>query len=278
MRNFCLLQYKQHNNLPMQTDHSKTILFITGAFVSNECWNEWKDFYDKKGYRTIAPPWPYKDASPEVLRKRHPDSQVASIRLPQLIEHYEKIVRAMPEKPIIIGHSLGGLIAQILNQKGLASTIVAIHSVPPQGIMTFKFSFLKAGWGPLGFFTSTKKTFLMSFSQWQYAFTNGLPLEWQEKGYQQLAIPESKLVVRDTITSVAKVDFNKPHRPILFIAGSTDHTIPFSLNHDNYKKYTDKTSVTDYKLFPGRNHFVLGQPGWEEIAVYILEWLQKQKN
>ncbi len=261
----------------MQTDNPKTILFITGAFVSNECWNDWMEFFTLKGYKTLAPPWPFKDATPEVLRKRHPDPQVASIRLTQLIEHYETIAKSLPEKPIIIGHSIGGLMAQILNQKGLASAAVAIHSVPPQGIMTFKFSFLKAGWGPLGFFTSTKKTFLMSFSQWQYAFTNGLPLEWQEKGYQ-LAIPESKLVVRDTITSAAKVDFKAPHNPLLLIAGGNDHTIPYQLNHDNYKKYTDKNSVTDYKIFPGRTHFVLGQPGWQEIAVYIQEWLQKQKN
>jgi len=261
----------------MQTDSRKTILFITGAFVSNECWNDWKDFYENKGYKTVAPPWPFKDASPEVLRKRHPDPEVASIRLNQLIDYFENIAKSIDEKPIIIGHSIGGLIAQILNQRGHASSIVAIHSVPPQGIMTFKFSFLKAGWGPIGFFTSTKKTFLMSFSQWQYAFTNGLPLEWQEKGYQ-LAIPESKLVVRDTITSVAKVDFNAPHQPLLLIAGDNDHTIPNQLNYNNYKKYNDRNSVTDYKLFPGRNHFVLGQPGWQEIAVYILEWLQKQKN
>lgn len=262
----------------MQTENSKSILFITGAFVSNESWNEWSDFYENRGYKTFAPAWPFKDAPPAVLRRRHPDSQVASIRLAQLITHFEEIARSFPEKPIIIGHSIGGLIAQILNQKGLASAAIAIHSVPPQGILTFKLSFLKAGWGPLGFFTPTKKTFFMSFPQWQYAFTNGMELELQEKGYLQLAIPESKLVVRDTITSVAKVDFSKPHRPLLLIAGDTDHTIPNQLNYDNYKKYTDKNSVTDYKIFPGRNHFVLGQPGWQEIAIYILEWLQQHKN
>lgn len=262
----------------MQTDHRKTILFITGAFVSHECWNEWKDFFNNKGYKTIAPPWPFKDASPEILRKRHPDAEVASIRLTQLIDHFGEIARSFDEKPIIIGHSIGGLIGQILNQKGLASSVVAIHSVPPQGIMTFKFSFLKAGWGPLGFFTSTKKTFQMSFPQWQYAFANGLPLEWQEKGYHQLSIPESKLVVRDTITSAAKVDFSRPHSPMLFIAGENDHTIPKQLNLDNYKKYSDRNSVTDFKAFPGRNHFVLGQPGWQEIALYISEWLRDNKN
>lgn len=262
----------------METENSKLILFITGAFVSNESWNEWREFYENRGYKTIAPAWPFKDASPAVLRKRHPDPQVASVRLAKLIVHFEEIARSFSEKPIIIGHSIGGLIAQILNQKGLASVTIAIHSVPPQGLLTFKLSFLIAGWGPLGFFTPIRKTFLMNFSQWQYAFTNGMQLELQEKGYLKLAIPESKLVVRDTITSVAKVDFSKPHYPLLFIAGDNDHTIPHRLNYDNYKKYTDENSVTDYKLFPGRNHFVLGQPGWQEIAIYILEWLQKQEN
>jgi pimeloyl-ACP methyl ester carboxylesterase len=259
----------------MQTENPKTILFITGAFVSNESWNDWRDFYEIKGYKTVAPPWPYKNDTAEKLRQRHPDPEIASIRLQQLIEYFKEIARSFSEKPIIIGHSLGGLIAQILNQKGLAAAVVAIHSVPPQGIMSFKFSFLKAGWGPLGFFTSTKKTFLMTFPQWQYAFSNGLSFELQKKGYEELAIPESKLVVRDTITAVAKVDFSKPHRPILFIAGDADHTIPFQLNQENFKKYTDKSSITDYKLFSGRNHFVLGQPGWEEIAIYISEWLEK---
>ncbi|OXA82131.1 Pimeloyl-ACP methyl ester carboxylesterase [Flavobacterium aquidurense] len=257
----------------MQTENPKTILFITGAFVSNESWNDWRDFYEAKGYKTIAPPWPHKNDTAEKLRQRHPDPEVAGIRLQQLIEYFEEIAGSLAEKPIIIGHSLGGLIGQILNQKGLAAAVVAIHSVPPQGIMSFKFSFLKAGWGPLGFFTSSKKTFLMSFSQWQYAFTNGLSFELQKKGYEELAIPESKLVVRDTITAVAKVDFSKPHRPLLFIAGDNDHTIPYQLNQQNFKKYTDKNSVTNYKLFSGRNHFVLGQPGWQEIAIYILNWL-----
>lgn len=192
-----------------------------------------------------------------------------------MIEYFEDIAKNLPQKPIIIGHSIGGLTAQILLQRNLASAAIAIHSVPPQGIMTFKFSFLKAGWGPLGFFTSTKKTFMMSFSQWQYAFTNGMPEEWQEKAYCDFAIPESKLIVRDTITSTARVDFNAPHKPLLLIAGSIDHTIPESLNYSNYKKYTDKNSVTDYKVFPERNHFVLNQPGWQEIALYIQNWIEK---
>ena len=262
----------------MKNTETKTILFITGAFVHHSCWNDWKVYFEKKGYKTIAPPWPHKDVQPEALRNSHPNEEIASNRLSGLIEYYSKIVRQLPEKPILIGHSIGGLFVQLLLQRGLGLLGVAIHSVPPQGIFTLKFSFLKAGWGALGFFTSTYKSYLMTFKQWQYAFTNGMSCEQQKESYYQFAIPESKLIVRDTITNVAKVNFENPHAPLLITSGNKDNTIPASLNYSNYKKYKNSNSVTDYKEFKGRNHFVLGQATWKEDAAYILEWIEKQEG
>ncbi len=260
----------------MEKIKSKTIVFITGAFVHHSCWDTWQRYFESKGYQTIAPPWPYKNSPAETLRNSHPNKDIASNRLAALTDHYDTIIRQLPGKPILIGHSIGGLIVQLLLQRGLGAAGVAIHSVPPQGIMTFKLSFLKAGWGPLGFFTSTKKTFLMSFSQWQYAFTNGMDCDVQKEAYYQFAIPESKLIVRDTITKAARVNFKNPHAPLLLTSGSDDHTIPASLNYANYLKYQESNSVTDYKEFKGRNHFVLGQPTWKEDADYILEWIARQ--
>jgi alpha-beta hydrolase superfamily lysophospholipase len=259
----------------MEKTHPKTVVFITGAFVHHSCWDEWKTYFESKGYQTMAPAWPHKSASAETLRNSHPNKEIAANRLPALIDYYDHIVRQLPEKPILIGHSIGGLIVQLLLQRGLGFSGVAIHSVPPQGLITFKFSFLKAGWGPLGFFTSVKKSFLMSFIQWKYAFTNGMDCDSQKEAYYKFAIPESKLIVRDTITKAAKVHFENPHAPLLLTSGSDDHTIPASLNYANYKKYKTSNSVTDYAMFKGRNHFVLGQPTWKEDADFILDWLNK---
>jgi pimeloyl-ACP methyl ester carboxylesterase len=259
----------------MKTNRSKTIVFITGAFVSSDCWNDWKAYFEGQGYQTLAPAWPYKDAPACTLRQRHPDADVASQRLINLTAYFNAIVTALPEKPILIGHSMGGLITQLLVQKGLAAGGIAIHSLQPQGIFTFKFSFYKAGWGALGFFTDTQKTYLMSFTEWQYAFTNGMSFDAQKEAYYNLLVPESKLLVRDATTSAAKVDFARPHVPLLFLSGSDDRFIPASLNYANYKKYSNSESVTDYKEFPGRNHFVLGQPNWQENADFILNWLSK---
>ncbi len=256
---------------------SKSVVFITGAFVGNNCWDEWSAYFESKGYKTIAPPWPNKEASPEELRNRQPDEGIASNRLAVLTNYYAGIVQGFEEKPILIGHSIGGLIVQLLLQRGLGVCGIAIHSVPPQGIITLKFSFLKAGWGALGFFTSTKKSFLMSFRGWQYAFANGMTCEEQKQSYYKFAIPESKLVVRDTISGAAKINFENPHAPLLLTSGSDDHSIPASLNYSNYKKYKKSNSVTDYKEFKGRNHFVLGQPTWKEDADYIFDWIATQK-
>ncbi len=259
----------------MITSPKKLVLFITGAFVGNNCWDEWRIYFESKGYTTLAPPWPHKDASPEELRNRYPAAGIASNRLRILTDYYAVITNELLDKPILIGHSIGGLIVQLLLQRGLGTAGIAIHSVPPQGIFTFKFSFLKVGWGPLGFFTPTKKSFLMSFRQWQYAFTNGMDCDAQKEAYYKFAIPESKLIVRDTITKAAKVNFENPHAPLLLTSGSDDHTIPASLNYANYKKYKKSNSITHYKEFKGRNHFVLGQPTWKEDADYILNWIGK---
>jgi pimeloyl-ACP methyl ester carboxylesterase len=257
----------------MQQIKSKSIVFITGAFVSHSCWNDWKFYFESQGYSCIAPPWIHKDAPADVLRSRQPDAGIASVRLASLLEYYAEQIKALPEKPIAIGHSLGGLLTQLLLQRDLVAAGVAIHSVPPQGVIPTQFSFYWSTWKSLGFFTSARKSYLMSFKDWQYAFTNGMPLEQQRKAYETFAIPESKLVLRDGLSSVAKVDFKKAQAPLLFVAGSTDHCVPSALNRTNFNKYRNNQSVTGFKEFEGRNHFVLGQPTWKEDADYIFNWI-----
>lgn len=259
----------------MKTTPSSTIVFLTGAFVSSSCWDEWRAFFTSYGYHCLAPAWPHKDAPAPELRRRQPDAQVAAMRLSQLTEYYADFVGQLPEKPILIGHSMGGLLTQLLLQRDLAAAGVAIHSVPPQGVITFKWSFYRSVWGPLGYFTPVAQSFLMSFSQWQYAFTNGMPLAAQRAAYEQFAVPESKHVSRDGLTAAAKIDFRRPHAPLLLLAGSTDHIIPASLNYSNYRRYQHAGSVTAYRELPGRNHFVLGQPTWREDALCVLAWLQQ---
>ena len=191
----------------------KSVVFITGTFVGNNCWDEWKLYFESKGYQCIAPAWPYKDAPPEELRNRHPDIAIASNRLTNLVDYFAAVINGLPEHPILIGHSLGGLIAQLLLQRGLGTAGIAIHSFPPQGVSTFKFSFLKAIWETMGFCTASKKTYLVSFKKWKYFMVNCMRYEQQKQLYYRYAVPESKLVIRDTFKSAAKINFKNHMHP-----------------------------------------------------------------
>nr|WP_294905035.1 alpha/beta hydrolase [uncultured Lacibacter sp.] len=260
----------------MKASQSKTIVFVTGAFVTNLGWEPWQRYFESKGYTTYAPAWPNKEGTAKEVRNRKPnDLALAKTSLKQVVDHYAGFIATLPEKPIIIGHSLGGLITQLLVSRGLAAGAVALQSVPPLGVIPYEFSFLKAGWRSLGFFTSLDKTYLMSFKTWQYAFTNGMSLEDQKAAYEANTIPESKRAARGALTLTAKIDFSKPHAPLLFVAGGKDNILPASLNKRNFKRYNDKNSVTDWKEFPENNHFVVGLPNYETTAGYIYNWIQQ---
>ncbi len=262
-----------------QADHevdkinSKTIVFITGAFVSNACWDQWRMYFESRGYTTFAPPWPGKAADAATLRSRQPDKILGKVTLQQVLDSYASIIKSLPEKPILIGHSFGGAMAQMLMSKGLAAGVVAIHAAPPKGVFPYEFGFLRSTSAAFGVFASKNRTYMMPFKKWQYAFVNGMPLDEQRKDYDLLACPESRRVVRGGISKAAKVDFKAEHPPLLFIAGTKDHIIPAHLCKRVYKRYKSNTSITEFVL-KDRNHFVLGLPTWEEDAADILRWIQ----
>ncbi|MGY3087013.1 pimeloyl-ACP methyl ester carboxylesterase [Hymenobacter sp. UYAg731] len=261
----------------MNTITTKDVVFVTGAFVSNTCWDEWRTYFESKGYKTVAPAWPFKDGTAAELRARQPhDTDLANLTLNEVVDHYANVVQRYPQKPIVIGHSLGGLMTQLIVNRDLAAAGVAIHSVPTLGVFPYEFSFLKAGWKSLGIFTSLDETYLMSFEDWQYAFVNEMPLEVQRAAYEKYTIPESKVVARGGLSSAAEVDYEKDHPPLLLTSGSIDNIIPAHLNFRNFEKYEKNDSVLDYAEFAGRNHFVLGQPTWKEDADYIINWLEQQ--
>jgi pimeloyl-ACP methyl ester carboxylesterase len=254
---------------------SKTILFIPGAFLAIDCWNEWRSYFENKGYTTIATPWPHKNAPPESLRNNDIENTIASVRLPELLDYYTAIVRSLPDIPMLIGHSVGGLIVQLLLQRGLGAAGVALHSFPPRRLSPFPFSFIRSWWEPMGFFSPAEENYLLPFKKWKHSVANGIDCDLQKDLYYRYAVPESKRLIRDLFISPARINFSLPHAPLLLISGGKDRLIPPHINYKNFTRYATTHSTTDYVSFTGHNHLVFNDPESIEIADYVLFWLQR---
>lgn len=257
---------------------TKTVLFVHGNFVNYQCWDLWVKRYEAKGYKCVAAAYPLRDKSVQELRQIHPDPKLGQLAIDEVIAHLVGIINRLDEKPIIIGHSFGGMLTQVLVNRGLGAAAVAVDSVPPQGVITTKLSFIRSLWPIVNPLTPASRPYLMPFEHFQYTFVNGMTLEDQRRAYDAYVVPESVRLGRGGLSSASRVDFKKPHAPLLLIGGEIDNIMPAALNRTNFKRYeASSPSITEYKEFPGRNHFsVIGGRGWEEVADFSLNWIEKQ--
>jgi pimeloyl-ACP methyl ester carboxylesterase len=251
--------------------NSTSVVFIHGLFLNSSSWQQWESFFQEKGYTTYAPAYPRHEGEPSALREHAPDS-LGMLTFSEVVNHYARFIKTLPEKPILIGHSMGALVAQKLVEMELAEAAVVMSSAPPKGVLTLKFSFAKSNFGLLNPFKGN--TVYYPTKKWfHYAFCNTLSRAESDSLFDQFAVPESRNIARETLKKAGKIDFKKPHAPLLFISGEKDHILPASLNKSNFNRYKHESSVRAYKVFEGKDHFLAGSNGWQEVAGYVYEWL-----
>ncbi|MFJ4984451.1 alpha/beta hydrolase [Streptomyces sp. NPDC088732] len=254
-----------------------TIVLIHGLWVNPRSWEGWKKYYEARGHRVIAPAWPGLDREVEELR-RDP-SGIAGIGLHEVVDHYEKVIRDLPRPPILIGHSFGGTVVQILLDRGLGSAGVAIDSAAVKGVLPLPLSTLRSAWPVLKNPANKNKAVSLTARQFHYAITNTLSEDESAARYERYAVPGSARVLFQGAfanfnpRAATRIDFRNGRRsPLLFIAGEVDHIVPAKVNKANWKLYRKSPAVTEYREFPGRSHFIIGQDGWQEVADFALDW------
>lgn len=256
---------------------NKTIVLIHGLWLNALSWENWVERYRARGFDVIAKSWPGMEGDIASLRANH--SAIDNLGLGEVADHYQAIVQALPEPPILIGHSMGGVVVQVLLDRGLGAAGVAVDPGPLKGVLALPVSALRSAFPALKNPANNHRAVMLSAEEFHYAFTNTLDEAASETAYRRYAVPGPGRVLFQAALAnlnpraVTRVDFHNANRaPLLLIAGGEDHVAPPVVTKAEAKLQGKSEALTAYKEFPGQSHFTVGQPGWEEVADFALDW------
>jgi pimeloyl-ACP methyl ester carboxylesterase len=259
---------------------SKTpIVFVHGLWLHAESWNKWVQFFSEKGYQATAASWPGDAESTEATRKNA--KAVAGYGVGEIADHIAGQLKAFDKKPILIGHSFGGLLVQNLLGRDLAAAAIAIDPAPIKGVPELPISALKSAFPVLANPLNFKRAVSLTEHQFRFGFTNALPEAEAHDLYAKFAMPGPGRPLFQAATatfnpnSATKVNVGNATRgPLLLVSGGEDHTVPPVMVKSALKAYSKSPAITELKEFEGRGHSLTIDSGWRELAEYSLAWLQ----
>ena len=254
-----------------------TIVLIHGFWVTPRSWEHWITHFEGKGFTVLAPAYPGFDVEVEALNAD--PSPIAAVTVPGIIARLEGIIQKLDKPPILMGHSAGGCMTQILLDHGYGACGVTLNSAPTEGVLVAPLSQLKSTFPVFKNPANRHRAVGLDFEQWQYAFTNTFTEDEARRLYERYHIPASGNIVWGGVLANLKpghqevwVDYHNDARPpLLFVSGSEDHIMPPKVQQSNAKHYKSAT-VTEIKHYEGFSHLLPAQEGWHEIADEVLEW------
>jgi pimeloyl-ACP methyl ester carboxylesterase len=265
------------------TASRRPVVFIHGLWLHATSWNRWLDLCRDAGYEPIAPGWPGEPDTVHAAREN--PGLVADTGIDDAVAHFAEIIGALDAKPIIIGHSFGGLLAEKLLGQDLAAAAVAIDPAQIKGVLPLPLAQIRAALPVLGNPANLHKAISLTAKQFRFGFGNALSEEESDDLYERWAVPAparplfQAAVANFALHSEATVNTANEHRgPLLLISGMKDHTVPDVTTRSTLKQYRDSTAVTELRQFEGRGHSLTIDSGWREVADATLEWLQAKTD
>ncbi|GIE29384.1 hypothetical protein Ait01nite_024290 [Actinoplanes italicus] len=255
----------------------KPIVLVHGFWVTPRSWENWIAHYEAKGHRVIAPAYPGFEVEVEALNAD--PSPIVNVTVPQIIAHLEDVIKALPEAPIIMGHSAGGAFTQILLDHGYGAAGVALNSAPTEGVRVVPLSQVKSTFPVLKSPGNRHRAVPLSLEEWTYAFTNTFTPEESRALWERYAIPANGGILWGSVLANFQpghqdtwVDYRNDDRaPLLFVSGSEDHIMPPAIQESNARHYKSDT-ITERREYEGYAHLLPAQKGWEQIADEVLDW------
>jgi pimeloyl-ACP methyl ester carboxylesterase len=256
------------------------VVFVHGLWLLPSSWDRWATVFEEAGYTALTPGWP---DDPETVDEANAHPEImANKTVGQVADHFEKIVRGLSKRPAIIGHSFGGLLAQILAGRGASAATVAIDAAPFQGVLPLPFSALKSAWPVLRNPANRNRAVPLTYDQFRFGFANAVTESEAQDLYKTFAVPAAGAPLFQAATAnlnpwtEAKVDTANPERgPLLLLSGEKDHTVPWAITEANYKLQKNNPGITEVVQIPNRGHALTIDSGWREIADTSLKFVKR---
>ena len=257
------------------------VVFIHGLWVLPSSWANWAEFFKKAGYAPLTPDWP---DDPETVEQARANPEVfAKKSLKQIAGHTTEVIGGLNKKPALIGHSTGGLLAQILAGRGASAATVAIDPGPFRGVLPLPASTIKVSAPILTNPLNRGRAITLTFDQFRYGWANAIESDDEARRlYDEFHVAAAGLPLMQMANAnlnpwtEAKVDTKNPDRgPLLIIDGAEDHTVPWAIANASYKKQKRNPGVTEIKKIPGRGHALTIDSGWEEVAQTALDFVKR---
>jgi pimeloyl-ACP methyl ester carboxylesterase len=254
------------------------LMLIHGAWLSARSWETFGEYFAKRGFDVSAPEWPRKHGDVETLREDA--DELRGLGLTEIVDHYADLIAQLPTAPVLIGHSFGGLIVELLLDRGLGRAGVALSPAPPKGILVLPFSSLKAASPALAHPSKRHGVVTLTQDEFTYGFVNTFSPDEAVAAYERYAVPETGQIFYEagfanfSLHPPTEVHYSNDDRaPLLIVGADNDHTVPASVSKAQYKKYERSSAKTDYLEFEGRPHLFVVGDGAEEVAAAIDSWL-----
>jgi len=258
-----------------------SIVFIHGLWLHATSWSPWMAFFEQHGYATTAPGWPGEPAT--VREARAQPERVADRGIDDLVQHYKEVAAALPEAPILIGHSVGGLIAEKLLGEGIGRAAIAIDPAQSKGVLALPLLQLRAGLPGLGNPLNKHRSVALTREEFRFGIGNALSEAESNELFERWTIPSpvrglfEVALANFTLHSAAKVNTDNDHRgPLLLISGTADHTVPDPTTEATFKQYRRSLAMTELRKFEGRGHSLTIDAGWRDVAEAVQSWLTAQ--
>jgi pimeloyl-ACP methyl ester carboxylesterase len=256
------------------------VVFVHGLWLLPSSWDRWATLFEEAGYVALAPGWP-DDPATVAEANAHPEI-LADKTVGQVADHIQTVIGGLERKPSVIGHSFGGLLAQILAGRGCSVATVAVDPAPFRGVLPLPISALRSAFPVLGNPANRHRAVPLTFEQFRYAFANAVSEAEAKELYETYAVPAPGAPLFQAATAnlnpwtEVQVDTENPDRgPLLIISGEKDHTVPWSIANGAYKQQKDNPGVTEIVEIKGRGHALTIDSGWREVANAALEFVRR---